>query len=75
MLLSAVSVLVVAQSSSEIPEVLTNKPVLHFNRNSFSGFVHTGAPALCAVRAEITGVMIGLYCQYDRHRHFSLPRC
>jgi len=29
MLLSAVSVLVVAQSSSEIPEGLTNNPVLH----------------------------------------------
>ena len=30
MLLSAVSVLVVAQSSSEIPEGLTNNPVLPF---------------------------------------------
>jgi len=25
-----------------------------------------------AVRPEITGLMIGLYFQYDRHRHFSL---
>ena len=31
MLLSAVSVLVVAQSSSEIPEGLMNIPVLRFN--------------------------------------------
>jgi len=31
MLLSAVSVLVVAQSSSEIPEGLTNNPVLCFS--------------------------------------------
>jgi len=30
MLLSAVSILVVAQSSSEIPEGLMNNPVLHF---------------------------------------------
>ena len=32
MLLSAVSVLVVAQSSSEIPEGLTNNPVLGFTK-------------------------------------------
>ena len=31
MLLSGVSVLVVAQSSSEIPEGLMNNPVLHYN--------------------------------------------
>jgi len=31
MLLSAVSVLVVAQSSSEIPEGLMNNPVLYYN--------------------------------------------
>ena len=31
MLLSAVSVLVVAQSSSEIPEGLTNNPVQNYN--------------------------------------------
>ena len=36
MLLSAVSVLVVAQSSSEIPEGLMNNPVLDFFRNVLS---------------------------------------
>jgi hypothetical protein len=34
MLLSAVSVLVVAQSSSEIPEGLTNNPVFHVGYSS-----------------------------------------
>jgi len=39
MLLSAVSVLVVAQSSSEIPEGLTNNPVLlNLLRSSLSVF-------------------------------------
>ena len=39
MLLSAVSVLVVAQSSSEIPEGLMNNPVLATNCILFSVFV------------------------------------
>ena len=38
MLLSAVSVLVVAQSSSEIPEGLTNNPVYEKRREYFSVF-------------------------------------
>ena len=38
MLLSAVSVLVVAQSSSEIPEGLMNNPV--FNVVQYSIFIH-----------------------------------
>ena len=37
MLLSAVSVLVVAQSSSEIPEGLTNNPVYYLNNNERTG--------------------------------------
>jgi len=36
MLLSAVSVLVVAQSSSEIPEGLMNNPVYTHKRNQFN---------------------------------------
>ena len=36
MLLSAVSVLVVAQSSSEIPEGLTNNPVFAWKKPAFS---------------------------------------
>ena len=38
MLLSAVSVLVVAQSSSEIPEGLMNNPVLYGNYGVLGGF-------------------------------------
>ena len=42
MLLSAVSVLVVAQSSSEIPEGLMNNPVYNVNMTlSTTGNVHT----------------------------------
>ena len=36
MLLSAVSVLIVAQSSSEIPEGLMNNPVYYKKRKQFS---------------------------------------
>ena len=50
----------------------TTLQILQFNCNSFSSFVHTNALTLCAVRAEFTGFMIGLYLQCDRHRHFSL---
>ena len=41
MLLSAVSVMVVAQSSSEIPEGLMNNPVLRMEtvQNAFKNFV------------------------------------
>ena len=39
MLLSAVSVLVVAQSSSEIPEGLTNNSVVHDVPNDHSAFI------------------------------------
>jgi hypothetical protein len=54
------------------PLVYTTLQILHFNRNSFSSFVHTNAPTLYAIRAEITDLMKGVYCQYDRHRRFSL---
>ena len=43
MLLSAVSVLVVAQSSSEIPEGLMNNPVHHRNRSCLSRLVPNAA--------------------------------
>ena len=39
MLLSAVSVLVVAQSSSEIPEGLMNDPVFTLNRGRLVQFI------------------------------------
>ena len=54
------------------PLVYTTLQILQFNRSSFSSLVHTNAPTLNAIRAEITGLMTDLYCQYYRHRHFSL---
>jgi len=46
MLLSVVSVLVVAQSSSEVPEGLMNNPVLYFSFNLCLLFFQTATKLL-----------------------------
>ena len=55
MLLSAVSVLVVAQSSSEIPEGLMNNPVLYHQITKFTDVcVYRGAVEdLCTISLSI----------------------
>ena len=55
MLLSAVSVLVVAQSSSEIPEGLMNNPVYKLrNMDRFTRAIEYGATASSSVRLHKT---------------------
>ena len=59
MLLSAVSVLVVAQSSSEIPEELMNNPVFLLRQWTFcTGFT-------CSSRGAVT----------EKYRHLSVVIC
>ena len=61
MLLSAVSVLVVAQSSSEIPEGLMNNPVLSLQlQNSVhcTQFTPRNRPALCTKISHVTHISI-----------------
>ena len=61
MLLSAVSVLVVAQSSSEIPEGLMNNPVLYI--------CNTAAWTMYSITLQYTtaaaAVAAQLHCQYE----------
>ena len=57
MLLSAVSVLVVAQSSSEIPEGLMNNPVLHLVLYILSWHRH-GQLYVFTERARMLGIFM-----------------
>ena len=62
MLLSAVSVLVVAQSSSEIPEGLTNNPVfrkLKFHKNT-ARMMGTECGDLCTLMTTSRWVLLGM---------------
>jgi len=59
MLLSAASVLVVAQSSSEIPEELMNNPVLSFIETSFSASIYVSLT--CRIKIKFKTVHRGTF--------------
>ena len=73
MLLSAVSVLVVAQSSSEIPEGLMNNPVLSPFQRASLNIGTTKITETSAILLNLFGVIAQKQDQ-NRHRATAKPR-
>jgi len=67
MLLSAVSVLVIAQSSSEVPEGLMNNPVLVSSVGSFFSYVNDARPH----EPEASVLDVGTMLNFPKNRMLS----
>ena len=72
MLLSAVSILVVAQSSSEIPEGLMNNPVLYIGKKiNFYPYFHICYPICLKSSVGNLDVTLLSICELREHRRIE----